>query len=249
MELNSAPDIYERYAEHYRRQNEITDEIPSAAGDGTFEVNLKHHLPAARNTPVLDFGCGMGHLMLYFKRLGFPIVDGIDVSTSQIEQCHRYGLANATLVPADPSEYLSQRRSYYGVITAFDVIEHVPDESLMNTMRLFYESLLPGGVFVMKVPNAAGATATWNLYRDITHQRLFSETSAQQLFEAVGLVNIRVCREITAYNSWIKGWCFERVRSVLYFFLRMLYRLQSPGSAMPVAFTTNIYAIGEKPRP
>src|SRR5690349_8636210 len=235
LRFNSTPDIYERYAEHYKRQNEISEEIPGPEGDGSFEANLRRHLPAKRDVPVLDFGCGMGHLMLYFKRLGFTAVDGIDVSASQIEQCHHFGLPTATLVPLDSGDYLRKRQSYYGVVTAFDVIEHVPDSALMATMMSIYESLLPGGVFVMKVPNAAGVTATWNLYRDITHQRLFSETSAQQLFEAVGFVKIRVVAEVTAYNSAWKGWCLERVRSLLYVVLKSLYRLQSPGSAMPIA--------------
>ncbi len=100
---------------------------------------------AHREKPrVLDIGCAFGELLgrlpARFERVG------IDVSSYALGQA-RTKVPGASFVQAElPPETLG----HFDVITAFDVIEHVPD--LAAILHRVDTMLAPGGEFVFVVP-------------------------------------------------------------------------------------------------
>jgi len=231
---------FEQYAEHFKRFN---------PGDptstfGSYDLNLATLLPSNRKARILDFGCGMGHFLLYLKHSGYTNVEGIDVSRTQIEHCHSIGLANAFLTE-DSLSYLTSRPNGYDLIAALDVFEHLPKDRVIPALKAARSALKPGGRFIMKVPNAAAAVGPWTRYMDFTHETSYCDRSAYQIFQFAGFQDIHVMPNRTYYNHKFRGKLFEMLRWGLYVGVKCVYTLQAPGTAIPEVLTLDLIAVGD----
>lgn len=101
--------------------------------------------PGAR---VLDFGCGVGMLLplLAWRQYQVTAVD-LDIRNTRsfLEAFH---IHNVTVLPADRLSELP--RAHFEVITALDVLEHVPH--LDETVTRLGEFLSPGGKLIVCGP-------------------------------------------------------------------------------------------------
>ena len=96
---------------------------------------------------VLDFGCGVGRLLVPFSRVAEDVV-GLDVSPSMLEEarrnCDQRQLRNVRLLPSDDD--LSALTGTFDLIYSFIVFQHIP----VNRGRSIFDKLLrhlrPGGV-------------------------------------------------------------------------------------------------------
>ena len=234
-------ELYQDYSEHHLQYSSAN--LRESQRD--YAANLLRHLPADRTTPVLDFGCGLGHVLAFLQDQGYVQSTGIDISTSQIDFCHQQGLTQATLVD-DSITFLQQAPDYYGAILAIDVFEHLPKPTVIPTLQAAYAALKPGGTMIIRVPNAAAAVGPWTRYMDFTHELSYEERSLQQIFAMAGFGTMYVQPTIPVYRRKLLGLGFEALRSLLYQYLRFVYFLQAPGTVRPTIFTRFIYGIGRK---
>src|SRR4051812_1593789 len=182
--------LYQGYTKHCTRLNSGDPQ----AGFPSFNLNLKNFLPKDKTAPILDLGCGLGHLLLFLQDKGYERAEGIDVSESQIAHCRNLGLRQVNAV-LDSQDFLEKKRNHYEVIFALDVIEHLPKHSLLPMLGAIRGALRPGGLFVMRVPNIAAFVGAWVRYRDLTHEISFCEDSALQAFELAGFAEVKILKE------------------------------------------------------
>lgn len=78
---------------------------------------------------------------------GYRHVTGVDISKEGVALCHQRGLADAHVMDA---QKLDLPHSYFDVITASDVLEHLPDAP--KALAEWYRVLKPGGEMVVFVP-------------------------------------------------------------------------------------------------
>ncbi len=128
---------------------------------------VERFAPRTRPLELLDIGCGLGRFLGHLTARGGYRLHGTDLSAYAVEEDRRrwpaidFQVASATDV-ALPAASLD-------VVTAFDVIEHVPDlaavASAVTTM------LRPGGLFLFVVPVYDGLSGPLirRLDRDPTH--------------------------------------------------------------------------------
>lgn len=109
------------------------------------------------HTPVLDFGGGTGNVALALAARGCE-VDYLELSALQKDftrfRIDKYGLADRVRVL---DEWHELPRARYGLISAIDVLEHVPE--IDEKIRQLLAGLVPGGVLVENTE--FGGTA-WN---------------------------------------------------------------------------------------
>src|SRR5438105_4009771 len=119
--------------DHYTRHFSKFNTAKPYSAFGSYDLNLSRLLPTDREAPILDFGCGMGHFLLYLKHNGYARAEGLDVSRSQIEYCQSIGLEKAWFA-ADPVSFLKSRPSRYQRVFSLDVFEHLPKAEVMPTL-------------------------------------------------------------------------------------------------------------------
>jgi 2-polyprenyl-3-methyl-5-hydroxy-6-metoxy-1,4-benzoquinol methylase len=162
------------YSRHYKNWHSDSEEHIDKMNI-LYSKIIADHFPSDKNTRILDIGCGMGFLMLALKKSGYQFTNGIDTDEQQVASCKQKNL-DVTLVK-DSTEFLKVNAGKYDLITAFDLLEHIPASNQIDFVKNIYQSLSTGGMFIATVPNANSVLASRNRYIDHTHHVLFTEIS------------------------------------------------------------------------
>ncbi len=100
----------------------------------------------------LDVGCGSGGVLGVAQALGWHVA-GVEVDEAAAKKARRFSarvhVGDLLGAPFEPGEF--------DVVTAFHVLEHVPDP--VGAVRRMLEWLAPDGLIVVEVPNAGGLGA------------------------------------------------------------------------------------------
>jgi 2-polyprenyl-3-methyl-5-hydroxy-6-metoxy-1,4-benzoquinol methylase len=139
--------------------------------------------------PVVDIGCGSGHLVRCLIADGYDAA-GIDVSPEQVALARAAGLA--TVRHGDYRELLRERPGELAAVTATDLLEHLTKPEVLATFDAVATALRPGGRFVARVPNAVSPFGGHTRYGDFTHETWFTARSVRQLAAAAGLGPVQV---------------------------------------------------------
>jgi 2-polyprenyl-3-methyl-5-hydroxy-6-metoxy-1,4-benzoquinol methylase len=177
----------------YGRSNILSPEEYESTSN-IYHVYYGNFLPGDLHVPILDIGCGAGHFLYYLKKKGYRNFTGIDLSPDNIELCKRN--VTPTVQLADAFEYLLKKKSIYSVISANDVLEHIPKERVIELLELIYRTLKPGGILLLRIPNMSNPFSIQMRYRDFTHECGFTEKSIYQVLYIAGF------RDIMINTSW-----------------------------------------------
>lgn len=105
---------------------------------------IAENLPA-RNSRILEVGCGYGYLTNALNKLGMR-TKGIDIAEGPVAYANRtYGDY------FEVKDIPEIKDSSYDMIVGMEVIEHLPDP--MKFMEQCHERLRPGGRLILTTPN------------------------------------------------------------------------------------------------
>ena len=212
---------------------------------------LKDHLPGTREAKVLDVGCGMGFAMLALRETGFTSVQGVETDEGQATSCKDKGLD--VVLTQDTGAFLKTKPSFYQLILALDLIEHIPVREQLEFVSAMSAALVPGGKLICTVPNANSILAARYRYICWTHQCSFTEHSLDFLLYNAGFCEIKVMEvesiQRPAHCWWPRGgvrhwWAFRFFR--LWRRLEMMAEL-GPQQGRAVPLSLNLLAIAHKP--
>lgn len=100
------------------------------------------------NCKVLDFGCGWGQALKYFKSKGADCY-GCDPAIEAVEYCQRQGL-NVVMTQMATLKIFNDKK--FDVVMLLNVLEHVADP--VATIREIKKDILKkDGILVVEVPN------------------------------------------------------------------------------------------------
>lgn len=233
--------VFEQYRSTFYGSVQPSDEIAF----GAFRLNYGPLLPRERGAAILDLGCGSGAFLRYLASEGFHDVIGLEVSKEQAEHCSSLGLTNVMLVE-HPSEFLRHQEGKFDFVMMRDVLEHIEKPHIVPLLEGAKNALRPGGLLVIRVPNAVGVAAAFSIYLDFTHELSFTEVSLTQVLRSVGFQEIEIVGKKTYYRSKLKGWLFEKIRLLHYKRLSWQYFLETPGNKYPNIFTNTIIGIARR---
>ena len=103
--------------------------------------------PGFQPERVLDYGCGVGRLLIPFARRA-PAVVGVDVSRGMLEQarrdCKKYGATGVSLLHVE--ELSSLAPGSFDLIHSFIVFQHIPVQRGEEILQRLIPLLKDGGV-------------------------------------------------------------------------------------------------------
>lgn len=142
---------------------------------------LSRRLPARHPRRILDVGCGTGGMLRMLREFG--TVEGMDASDEALSFARARAGPDVPLHRGELPGGLPPARRY-DLITAFDVIEHIPDA--VRALEALRAALAPGGTLVCTVPAYA---FLWSKHDELNHhcrrytRRLLSEHLGRAGFE------------------------------------------------------------------
>jgi SAM-dependent methyltransferase len=114
---------------------------------GVLSTIRKHIDPGFAPRTVLDFGCGVGRLLLPFAKIAEDVV-GLDVSPSMLQEarqnCDEQRLHNVRLLRSDDD--LSTLTGEFDLIHSCIVLQHIPVERGRTLFSKLLQQLSAGGV-------------------------------------------------------------------------------------------------------
>lgn len=130
--------------EHSRREFFESGEVDVHRVLGT----IRKHIDAAFvPRAVLDFGCGVGRLLISFAKIAHEVV-GLDVSLSMLQEarrnCDEQQLKNVRLLPSDDA--LSGLIGSFDLVHSCIVFQHIPVDRGRAIFAQLLQHLRAGGI-------------------------------------------------------------------------------------------------------
>ena len=170
---------------------------------------IEHYCPTrhdSHQTRLLDIGCGTGHFLAAAQRRGFS-VSGIE--PAPLSAAYARGCFGVNVIESDVLETEFDHATF-DVITAWDVIEHVPDPRAV--IRHCTQWLKPGGIMALRFPSAP-----WQKLKGVVFQQLlrsdraafgatmhltfFTERTFRQMAQEEGLAVLRSRTTLAEANT------------------------------------------------
>lgn len=184
---------------------------------------------------ILDFGCGRGDLLAQLFERGLPAA-GLEFATGAADEATTRFRTQPLFQGVELAESLPSglADATFDVVFLVEVIEHLLDDELPETLAEIRRVLAPGGHLVLTTPNEEELAASTVQCPDCgarfhqwQHQRSFSVGTLSALLADHGFTTVRAER-------MIKGMSFRhRVRT----------RLRHPRTSFPAL---HLFTIGRR---
>jgi 2-polyprenyl-3-methyl-5-hydroxy-6-metoxy-1,4-benzoquinol methylase len=181
----------ELYYKIYAKSVPARDDLSREASDlvQAQQTGLLRHIPIPTGKRLLDVGCNTGTFLRLAKALG-AIIKGIEPRLDAAESGRANGL---DIYCGTLEKFAETSNETFDVITANQVIEHVPDPA--ETLSIMRKMLAPEGMIWISVPNAAYPIARsikgyWHSTDLPLHLMQFTPRSLAACGERAGL-NVR----------------------------------------------------------
>ncbi len=181
---------------------------------------IDRHLPRDRASRIVDLACGYGAFLYYLRAAGYTNISGSDISPEQIALAHRLGIPEAKCCDIR-SELAQTKPESVDAVLLMDILEHLENEELFETLDQVFRIVKKGGACVAHVPNGEGLYGMRIRYGDLTHERAFTPKSAEQLFRTIGFQQVRCFEDrphvhglmsLARRAVWTAGTVFDRLR-------------------------------------
>lgn len=205
---------------------------------------IQRHFPPAKDSAILDLGCGHGALLHFAREAGYRNLRGVDGSAEQVRAAARLGIEGVEA--GDLREVLAaQPDTSLDVVVAFDVIEHFTRDELLPFVDHVQRVLKPGGRWIIHAPNGESPFSGRMRFGDLTHELAVTRKSLAQLLLSSGFDEVRCFEDapvIHGAKSALRWLLWKGFRSVL-----RLYIVAETGNASNAhIFSQNILAVATK---
>jgi len=188
-----------------------------------FEHFIKPHLPSARNSKIVDIGCGSGYFLNYLKKVGYANIYGVDISAEQIELCKKRGISQVLLY--DGIEFLKKNPDTFDLVFSANMVEHLIKEQIVKFFKVLYKALKSNGKAILITVNASPLFSGLARYSDFTHEIAFTPLSLKQVCKIGGFQNISIF-PIGPIGKTLKSRIRKILSQIVYGMYKLLYIIE-----------------------
>jgi len=181
--------IYKHYGQFFGTGREELETTARAKINAIKRWYLRDWLPLDKNATIIDLGCGTGDDLLFYAAEGYSNVYGVDVSSSQVAITKNHPV---TVLEGDMFEVLKKSEDKFDCVSAFDVIEHLTKDEVIEFLETVFSSLNDKGDLILRTPNASSLFASELRYGDFTHELAFTPYVLAGLLKMVGFDNVTI---------------------------------------------------------
>jgi len=170
---------------------------------------------------ILEVGFGEGRFLDWAKRHGHAI-EGVEILPEMVD----FARTRGHVVHLGPIHQMEKSGRRFDLIAAFDVVEHMTLQEILDLLRSADLLLKEGGRIVMQFPNAGSPFSALYQSGDVTHRCALSLGLMMQICPARGWTvsqyfNARVSSKHPL--KWIKWKLAHGLRNVLEIIFSLAY--------------------------
>lgn len=143
-----------------------------------------------RDAAILDFGCGLGQLIMALRQSGFSRLEGADISSQALNTLRERQITAHDLT--QEPDFYDRHAGAYDVVIMSHVLEHFPKEATVPQLKNIRRLIKSGGALIVMVPNAQSNTGCYWAYEDFTHHVLFTAGSLYFVLKASGFSSVEL---------------------------------------------------------
>jgi 2-polyprenyl-3-methyl-5-hydroxy-6-metoxy-1,4-benzoquinol methylase len=234
--VSTGADNFGDYDSFYLSDKEVSIETYQKRARG-FGKKLSGWLAGSRDRKMLDIGCGVGYLLYFLQQEGFKDITGIDANEKLTQITAEK--TKAKCIAGDGLKYLQNSTEIYDCMFLWNVIEHIPSDRIVDSLKILSSHLSKDGFVVIRTPNMTNVLGQAHLNTDFTHCTGFTEHSLEQVAQIAGFSTVEMLDQfkIQSFKGKIKAilnWCVHK------------WLLWLRGGAKSKVFYRNIYAVLRK---
>lgn len=177
----------------------------TAKEDGSLEGRIATKDPQVtlfekelKGKSIIDFGCGEGYFLMNIqKKIPYKKLTGVDVFIPESLKKHPH----IQFITSGIINFASREK--FELAFSDNVIEHLSPLDLMDHLRSVYESLVPGGKFILVMPN--------RLFGPMDVTRILDNSSSGRIQAQGGHLNESTYHEMVSALTKIGFVNFETV--------------------------------------
>lgn len=219
------------------------DRRPFAAPDAWYRAFFRAELAKTQTASfrdVLEIGFGNGEFLAYARERGI-LAAGVETNDVLVDSARQAGFDAYEALSAVPSE----RR--FDLVVAFDVLEHMTPDTIVDVLVDLRRRLRPGGVLLARFPNGDSPFSRASQHGDVTHRTTIGSGKLRYLAQTTGF-EVTYCGATSLpvlgapLNKAAYAVVARPLRWVIDKFLALLYLQRTD-----VRFTANLTAVLRKP--
>lgn len=235
--------IYEKYATGFQNASTAFDFASATQWGKAYNYYFRGLLPAHKDAAIVDLACGWGRLLYFFTKRGYTHVNGVDISSEQVQIARQ---VIQDVYHENILDFLKKHENSFDLITGLDIIEHFNKNEVIDFFDLCYKSLKQGGRIIFQTPNADSPFVGTDRYGDFTHELGFTPRSLTNLLQMCHFNDILVREQ----GPVIKGYSLKAsFRSVVWQIIRSglkLWNLVETGNTGSNIFSRTFLVSGIK---
>ena len=225
-EMEWTPELTARFWDYYSSKNSKADTyFSNRRGDSLIDFARQMSVPLHTGL-VLDYSCGPGFLLQKLVDHGIKC-SGCDFSAESVDQANhllenRTGFQGAKFVSGLPSPF---EDGTFDVVFFVEVIEHLLDEHLAETLADLCRVVRPGGWVIITTPNDENLDAakvicpeSGCIFHPMQHVQSWTSQSLSATMSELGLETVFASPIFLAektWASWLKGKAMKWTRMKL----------------------------------
>jgi 2-polyprenyl-3-methyl-5-hydroxy-6-metoxy-1,4-benzoquinol methylase len=157
---------------------------------------------------ALEIGFGPGHFLDWAAAQGYRTT-GVEIIASLVDSAVRRG--HRALLGL-PREVLDPAVDRFDLVVAFDVLEHMTVDEILDFLRFAASLLNPGGRFLARFPNGASPFGAYYQTGDVTHVTVLSAGRIRQIGLSAGLSLVAAFNSARPVASTARGKLAQKAR-------------------------------------
>ena len=192
-------------------EDKVLPEVPNSTNQDYFtrEFERAKVLPGSK---ILEIGFGNGEFLRWAEFNGYD-VSGIEINKKLYHLGKKRGFQ---VFLGTMTDDLKELGGGFDAVVAFDVLEHLPKELLLDCFKAINSRLKVEGRVIVRFPNGQSPFGTYAQHGDITHQTALTGRLLDQVTSKAGF-SMEGC-----YNTVRIHGKKKRIKNILKYFLRDL---------------------------
>jgi len=180
------------------------------------------------------------------KKQGYTNINGIDISTEQLEMARQMGVTEVQKV--DMFKFLAKHKGKYELLIANDIVEHLTKNEVIQFLDALFAALKPGGKVIINTENAASLFGASRVFIDFTHEQGFTPISLSQVLRVCGFNEVRIYPNspVHSFSSWVRVRLWKVVESILKMFLAIECGLGKGLKKRDILLEPRMFAVAQK---